>query len=241
MFYAHRSDRYKFIMCTNGRCGSTTIKRWFLKIHGRPLPSPGDFRSVHNALQYNDPALHISRDEFYSHPYFKFILVRNPWARLVSFYKTLVVVNQTNSEGMGRANSFEQLVNQISKDGPKDAHTIPQSEGIQGLEFDRVISLESIGVDMSEICGYCGIDEFEEEKLFSSPLTDHTGDSYSKWAGERFVEDGVWPHWREFYTQEILDKVSTIYASDLIAFDYQWSDVGSEMVSGGDHGVEKKR
>lgn len=234
MFYAHRSDRFKFIMCTNGRCGSTLLKRWYLGIHGRELPISGDHTSVHNALPYEDEDLHVARGGFNRNPYFKFIVVRNPWERLVSFYKVWVVSNQTNHEGLGRDCSFEKMVDQLEKDdGPKDAHSIQQSRDLDGLKFDKIVYLEDVKSGMKDVCGACNI-SFQEsqfsERIFEAPLID--GDPIKdihKATGHEIVEREHWPEWRQFYTEELRDRVSKIYAKDIETFGYEWSRLDGEV------------
>ncbi len=233
MFYAHRSDRFKFIMCTNGRCGSTLTKRWYLSIHGRDLPIPGDHSSVHNALPYEDEDLHVARAGFDGHPYFKFIVVRNPWERLVSFYKVWVVSNQINHEGLGRDCSFEKLIDQLEKDGPKDANTVQQFQDLDGLKFDKIVYLEDVNSGMKEVCQACniGFDEPQfSERIFESPLIE--GDPIKdihKATGHEIVERDHWPEWRRFYTKSLRDRISKIYARDIEAFGYQWPSLDGDV------------
>lgn len=233
MFYAHRSDRFKFIMCTNGRCGSTLTKRWYLSIHGRDLPIPGDHSSVHNALPYEDEDLHVARAGFDGHPYFKFIVVRNPWERLVSFYKVWVVSNQINHESLGRDCSFEKLIDQLEKDGPKDANTVQQFQDLDGLKFDKIVYLEDVDSGMKEVCQACniGFDEPQfSERIFESPLIE--GDPIKdihKATGHEIVERDHWPEWRRFYTKSLRDRISKIYARDIEAFGYQWPSLDGDV------------
>lgn len=233
MFYAHRSDKYKFIMCTNGRCGSTIVKRWYLKHHG--MPTPAIPSQIHNLLQYDDPSLFVSRDEFNEHRYHKFIVVRNPWERLVSFYKTKVVINQSNYEGLGRSSTFRDLVDLVAERGPRDSHTVLQTSQLDGLRFDRVVHLENISTDMREVSRLCRIpwdaSDFSD-RLYASPVNDSTrksNRSVEKFAGERLLLDENWPKWREFYTQSSADKISEVYAEDIKRFGYRWKRVGDQV------------
>lgn len=233
MFYAHRSDRFKFIMCTNGRCGSTLLKRWYLGIHGRDLPIPGDHTSVHNALPYEDEDLHVARDGFNDHPYFKFIVVRNPWERLVSFFKVWVVSNQSNHESLGRDCSFEKMIDQLEKEGPKDAHTTQQLYGLDGLKFDKVVYLDDVKSGMKDVCGACNV-SFDEsqfsERIFESPLINgRSTKDIHKATGHEIIERDYWPEWRRFYTERLRDRVSKIYAKDIETFGYQWSSLDGEV------------
>jgi len=226
MFYAHRSDRFKFIMCTNGRCGSTLLKRWYLAIHDKDLPVLGDHNSVHSALPYEDKSLHVARDGFNDHPYFKFVVVRNPWERLVSFYKVWVVGNQSNHEGLGRACSFTALIEQIEKEGPKDASVFPQFEGLEGLRFNKMVYLEDVQSGMKEVCQACNI-KFDpsqfSERVFPAPVLEGKPiKNIHAATGHKIVESGHWPEWQKFYTNDLRDRVSKIYAKDIAAMGYGW-------------------
>lgn len=229
MFYAHRSDRYKFIMCTNGRCGSTLIKKWYLQIHGRPLPVAGDLMSIHGALLYDAPDLHVAKAGFNENPYFKFLVARNPWERLVSFYKVWVVLNQQNHESLGRGATFSQLINQIEKTGGSDAHVVSQVSGLEGLSFDRIVHLENVADGMRGVCSACNV-KFDpkhfSEMVFQAPVNEGKGiESIPTTPGSKFVELDQWPEWRRFYTQKMADTVSRVYAKDIKAFGYEWKSV----------------
>jgi len=227
MFYAHRSDRHNFIMCTNGRCGSTLLKRWYLKLHGLPVPIESDYSSVHQALMYDDPRFFVDREKFNAMPHYKFLTVRNPWERLVSFYKVFVAINQQNHEGLGRAASFQDLVDRLVKHGPSDAHVISQTEQLDGLKFERIVYVEDFEPGMRAVCAESGV-PWEEgvfsKRVFPSPTTSNESwgsDKISKTPGGMFVEKEVWPHWRDFYTPKLLASVSEIYAKDIEAFGYK--------------------
>jgi hypothetical protein len=241
MFYAHRSDRFKFIMCTNGRCGSTWLKQWFLKIHGKALPAPGDFGGIHSSLPYEAEDLHVERSKFNGHPYFKFILVRNPWERLVSFYKTWVVANQINHEKLGRDSSFEMLVSQLENKGFSDAHVFPQFEGLEGLSFDKVVYLESLESDMQEVCRACNIDLDQldfSDRLFSSLLVEGKPiKEVYRATGHEIVESEHWPDWKNFYNEDLRSRVAKLYEMDIKSFGYRWPRTDSRVEFGA---VEKE-
>jgi len=234
MFYAHRSDRFKFIMCTNGRCGSTLLKRWYLSIHGMDQPIPGDHPSVHRALPYNDEKLYVEKERFNEYPHFKFLVVRNPWERLVSFYKVWVVANQQNHEGLGRDCTFEQLVDQLLENGPSDSHTWHQAYGLNGLKFDKLVYLEHLARDMRSVCNSCGIDfdeQFFAQRVFEAPVVGGGKiKSPHKVPGHKFYEVDEWPSWQNFYTQELADKVSKIYKLDCTYFGYRWDSISDPVV-----------
>lgn len=227
MFYAHRSDKHNFIMCTNGRCGSTLLKRWYLKLHGLPMPIESDYSSVHQSLMYDDPRFFVDPDKFNGMPHYKFLTVRNPWERLVSFYKVFVAINQQNHEGLGRAASFQDLVDQLVKRGPSDAHAISQTGQLDGLKFDRIVYVEDFDPGMRAVCAESGV-PWEEgvfsNRVFASPTTSDEkwgANKISKTPGGTFVEKNVWPQWRDFYTSKLLASVSKIYAKDIETFGYK--------------------
>lgn len=231
MFYAHRSDKYNFIMCTNGRCGSTALKRWYLELHDMPMPIESDYVSVHQALMYNDPRFFVDPEKFNEMPHYKFLTVRNPWERLVSFYKIFVVINQHNYEGLGRATSFQQLVELLVERGPRDPHTSLQSDGLGGLDFNRTVYVEDFAEGMAAVSFESGVPVAEgyfSKRFFTSPVSTSswTARKVSSSPGEVFVDTEVWPKWGDFYTPELFGMVSKIYAKDIKAFGYTLSDNG---------------
>jgi hypothetical protein len=186
--------------------------------------------SVHGSLPYDAEDLHVERGGFNNHPYFKFVVVRNPWERLVSFYKVWVVANQHNHEGLGRDCSFEMLVSHIENNGFSDAHVYPQFEGLEGLIFDKVVHLESLNSGMQEVCRSCNIDfdpSHFSEIVFSAPSIEGKPIKDVHCAtGHEIVESDHWPAWKSFYNEDLRARVAKLYARDIEAFGYRWP--GSE-------------
>ena len=78
------SHKYKFICFWNAKCGCGTVKSWFLNLHGI---HEWEY-SPHSEINKHTPT--VSKSELFQYPlneYYKFIIVRNPWNRLVSYYK----------------------------------------------------------------------------------------------------------------------------------------------------------
>lgn len=233
MFYAHRSDKHNFIMCTNGRCGSTLLKRWYLQLHEMPMPIEGDYASVHQALLYDDPRFRVDLGGFNAMKHFKFLVVRNPWERLVSYYKVWVVLQQKNSDGLGSGVTFKGVVEHLAREGAKDAHSSPQTNGLEGLEFDRIVYLENIESDMRSLCNATRVpflEDFFSTKIFEAPTTDvQLGRKVFKMPGSYFIDNNAWPRWRDFYTPPLVEAVAKFYAEDIRRFGYDWK--------GGNHPV----
>jgi hypothetical protein len=229
MFYAQKSDKYKFIMCTNSRAGSTMMKRWLIDLHGLDMPDDHDFISPHNiGVQFE-----VDRESFDKTPYFKFLVVRNPWERLVSFYKAWVVVNQSHYEtGLTRSSSFLDVISLLEERPPRDPRSVVQAHGLEGIRFDKVVYLETIEKDIKEVLERCGVpDNFPfSKKVFVAPTTESKAEKPYDTPGDVFVETGEWPKWQDFYNPEIVKRVSKIYADDLKAFGYRWEG-GSASVA----------
>lgn len=233
MFYPTRSDKHKFIMCTNGKCASTTMKHWYCAIHNMPAKC---IWTCHNNLQYNDARFKVDAAEFNAHPYYKFIVVRNPWYRLVSFF-SYWVLSQVYTEGMTLANTFEDLVHALHRNGgPRDTHTQLQTKGFRDPEhcFDAIVHVETLATDMEQVCRDCDIPYdpalFEKKLTISKTSKQSDADFVAqhgpawKLPAKNFIKDGI-PHWKLFYNQELLDLVSSMYQQDIQVLGYSAAHV----------------
>jgi len=158
----------KFICFYNAKCGSTTIKRWFLNTVGVDTANVGD-PDIHKIVGYTKgDKYYIAREEMNEcGDYYKFILVRNPWRRLVSGYvdKTIHMkgkyINFVNTETEARIDnlSFRNFILAINETPERllETHVRHQMSGMQDIAFDYVVKLESLEVGMRYICSQLGI------------------------------------------------------------------------------------
>lgn len=177
---------------------------------------------------------------------YKFIIVRNPYERLVSFYCQKVIkyfltekriphyceVSKIN-KGLEYYTYFEIDSNISFKDFVKDLstrnifkmerHLKPQVSGIENILFHKVVKLERFNEDIKEVCSELNIDY---ESLMQKPIenTYNKLDSIKETVFDRtptwFLENGIPNNYELFYNDEIKKLVYEIYQSDFSIFNY---------------------
>ena len=159
MFNPLVSKKYKFICFWNAKCACGTIKTWFLNLHD---VFEWEY-SPHSEVSKHTPSITKNQLSDYD-DYYKFIVVRNPWKRLVSYYKNKKIIMRhkninfdidrsrpINSGDM----SFKELVNFISLSDShiytREDHIANQYYGLENIKFDKVVKLENIHNDMNVV------------------------------------------------------------------------------------------
>jgi len=164
-------------------------------------PWKGPFRLAHLTAQEYLDYNYLSQEEF--DKMFKFAFVRNPWARMVSYFVYA---------GHGEKYSFDDwLVNHFPT--PKDEKwpmrksgyrmIMPQTDYILDADgkliVDYVGKFENINDDFQEAC-----------KLAGLPAGELPSKNVSKKS----------KHYSEYYTPELRARVAEIYALEIEMFDY---------------------
>lgn len=252
------NEEKKFLVFWTPRCGCTTISHWFFRGIGKDedlmKTPPSDvgakvhwyrdrefFRGktlvskVMNRYFHMIPRLRA----LYRDPsYYKFTVVRNPYARIVSSY--LGMVSNTNpAAGLGifsrdgdKASFVEFLrILESNKSIRQNPHFRPQTENDcwqPGVRLDKVIKLE----ELSD-----GILDVNTRFDLSVPIVRlyTTRKVQSEFSRSNFsvmrcselekvcrAKDGTisYPGYKEFFTPETLELVNRIYARDIAEFDY---------------------
>ncbi len=228
------SHEHKFVCFWNAKCACGTVKTWFLNLHGI---YEWEY-SPHSEIEKHTPR--IEKTELFNNPlneYYKFIVVRNPWKRLVSYYKNKKILMRHKNLNFNidvRENkytgdyTFKEMLYYI-KDIPdryREDHIQSQFSQLEDLKFDKIVKLESFDVDMNNVTTVLNLPNVIDFKNFyhqpPSPISKNIDFVYDTKPLD-FLHDEL-PSYEYFYNDELKDLVNDIYHSDIKQFNYQFED-----------------
>jgi hypothetical protein len=130
--------------------------------------------------------------------YFKFTLVRNPWARVFSWYKNAVAdAEHQKTYRISPQCSFDQFVEEHLDDWPLKSQLYWLKDRSGEMPFDFIGRFENLREDSAKIFSYLGMDSDLPR------LNLGNGESYQR-----------------FYSSESTKKVAEKYAEELELFGY---------------------
>ena len=219
----------RFIVCWNAKAGCTAVKRWYLSTIG---VNPDDVNPHKFLTSVMVPSGHQIQNEFKD--YYKFIVCRNPWRRIVSYYKNKKVAvwwkNKTwpidvrdrtlNSENF----TFRQLVEYVYKTPDRflEQHVQSQTSNLDGINFDKIVKLENFSLQMNDVCDKLKIDNRD----FTNPnKTLETGNKtiVSDLNPKEFTDDNM-PSYECFYDENLKEMISFKFKKDIEFFNYKFED-----------------
>jgi hypothetical protein len=208
------SRDYRTIFVHIPKTGGQSIETVFLRVHGltweqrAPLllrpnadPAKGPPRLAHLYAREYVSCGHVTAEEFDS--FFKFAVVRNPWARAVSSYKYME---------QGRGNPFDRFIHDLldwRRGAAQTRQMDPQVNFIRSAEgkliVDRLLRFENLAAEFAEA----------SRKVFGRE--------------EPLPAVNVSPDrrdYRTFYDDATAEIVAKVYADDIAAFGYTF-DAGA--------------
>jgi hypothetical protein len=229
--------QYRCVFVHVPKCAGQSIERVFLDAVGlnwttraslllRPNDKPelGPPRLAHLTADEYVTCKYIAPQQFAS--YFKFAIVRNPWDRMVSFYKYLGYYKRMNFKRF----VTKYLLRQLWAD--KYWFVRPQCEFIYNRQdeclVDYVGRFEHLSAAMDHVGKAVGLRNFAISRSNKStikvqPSRSHIGDLYRYIAFGSIGRRKIVPDdYRSYYDRESILRVAELYRRDIDLFGYEF-------------------
>jgi tetratricopeptide (TPR) repeat protein len=253
------NDEKKFIMFWMPRCGYTTSIYWFfgtLGLHNEIdtlYPELDLLFKVHRYAwevwpkkYYGDQETHQILEtvvEKITNPdYYKFVIVRNPYSRLVSLFRGLMANPELFNILVPDKNekiSFAQFIDSLFNMNLYfcDFHLRYQTANLcwgSGVKLDEIIELEKLSDGLDRLNRIFGLNvpiiKMNASKKFPRSeglcFADHHFDDLRK----LYQSEGL-PHYTSFYTPELKEKVYKLFKSDFETLGYTFDEKSAQTVS----------
>ena len=248
------NHQYKFIYCPILKVGTNSMAKMMLLLSDCQQKEKIIAEGDKTIRTYVDSHLKLSNyryeeaQQFINDPdYFKFVIVRNPWSRLVSAYLDKFVLDpkgaisstkkienftykQSNSSvDRQKSVNFRQFLEYIAaKEATRlNAHWRPQHLFLEGVEFDFIAKIESLSEDFLTIKEKLNLDV---ELPYSSARKANYIDeedrdnlvSYAESYANELRTMKKLPQYKKFYTPELVELVREKYRQDIEMFGYDF-------------------
>jgi hypothetical protein len=199
------SHKHKFVFIAPPKTASTTLRRTLDK-YADVRSNAGPTSPLYSHVQPRKLEKYFEEQNWNWNEYFKFMFVRNPWARCVSKWEYRRLTSQKNSRfGQNSARllkgvaNFEEFVRK-GKMGTPCYRWCFDASGNQLVDF--IGKVENLQEDFNIVCDKIGI---PRQKLPHKNKTKHK-------------------HYTEYYDEEIKQIVAEKYAKDIEYFGYEFGE-----------------
>ncbi|MEM9219269.1 MAG: sulfotransferase family 2 domain-containing protein [Cyanobacteria bacterium P01_F01_bin.150] len=244
---------YKFIYCPIFKNASTSMLSAILSISNcrqKEKLLSGSEVTVRLYVDLNYSLASYSYEaaqKFIEGDYFRFVIVRNPWARIASAYcnffvrllqkgivsefakdvSGFVADNIGTSDG-ARHVTFEQLVEYVcaTEDSQLNKHCLPQYLFMGDTKFDYIVRMENLDEGLKYVCNTLNLPlklpEINKTRYDSSKFNDEYYRFSSMPACELASFSNGLPDYRAFYNPRLIDMIGDRYAKSIQLFNYDF-------------------
>ncbi len=245
------NHEYRFIYCPIHKNASTSmLAALFQLAKGRRKKALTDVSDLqirtyislnHSLSNYT----YASATDFLSSDYFKFTIVRNPWARLVSTYANYFVRLPLEKHTVSKMAkvvasyeygdeadryldkiTFEQFVKYVfaKKDNEINPHCVSQTQYLAEIGYDYIAKMENLNLNLLHIREKLKlpIELGRKNKTAYSASCDDYDDCYNLTPSQiRNLEGGI-PLYKKFYNSELVEMVRQRYTEDIEKLGYDF-------------------
>jgi len=244
MFYTLVNHQYKFIVFWNPKCGCTLLKNWFYRVTCPDRDLPSVPQRIHRLLKMNRHEFYVSKEEILEkyNDYFKFIVTRNPYERIVSYYCNKIINRQsdlvldekkrmTNKNCQLNFHQFCRFLLRMRKNYKLEHHAKPQFYGLGKIDFDLIIDLKDLNMMLPKIHTKLNIEKdipYDEILESINRKGEKAGGNKTKY-DSNFKKDvsnkkpndfKKIPEFIHFYDDDSIKIIKDIYKNDFLNFGY---------------------
>jgi hypothetical protein len=233
----------KFLYCPIAKVACSSIKRWFLAVQACEVPSGADVHMATRPHRLRELPTLAAWNILGDPTYFRLAFVRNPWARLVSAYlnkflgasdcaQRFAARHRRGTRLAGSQEpfldlSFAEFLHHLARGNPArfDVHWRPQYLYLKQYRFDFLGRFEHLAEDFARIQQRLGTTvplPRCNATCYEPPQSG--GPIVADWTPRELQQQTRLPGYRQFYTRQLRELVSRLYAEDIDRFGYEFDD-----------------